>query len=358
MAVQHHQAGRLAQAEQLYRQILAVQPDHADAHHDLGLLALRAGRPGVAAESFRQTVASSPGNVVAQANLGRALAEQRLLDEALAAFDRALEINPDFAEAMSHRAEVLGKLGLIEQAVAAYRRVLELNPTSAADHSSLIFTLLLQPGCDRATIEAEQKTWDARFGAPCGCSVQPHANVRDSKRRLRVGYISADFRAHIAGFNLLPLFRNHDHGNFEIICYSAVRQTDALTEEFRRCANHWREIAVTTDDEVVEMIRADGVDILVDLMQHTAGNRLPVFARKPAPVQVSFGAYPGGAGVGAIPHRISDRWLESLSCNPHPVADREPVEPASFRQSRALPPPPPPTILFTTRTPPSIFPAS
>ena len=143
--------------------------------------------------------------------------------------------------------------------------------------------------------------------------ILPHANDRNPERRLRIGYVSPDFRDHVVGRNLLPLFRCHDHRNFEIICYSGGIRPDRLTDEFRQHADQWRNTAGVADEALAEMIRRDGVDILVDLTQHMAGNRLPMFARKPAPVQVSFAGYPESAGLDAIEYRISDRYLEADS---------------------------------------------
>ena len=128
------------------------------------------------------------------------------------------------------------------------------------------------------------------------------------ERRLRIGYVSPDFRDHVVGRNLIPLFRRHDRRDFEIFCYSGVTKPDKLTEEFRQRADHWRNTAGVADEAFAEMIRRDGVDILVDLSQHMAGNRLPMFARQPAPVQVSFAGYPESTGVEAIEYRISDRY--------------------------------------------------
>ena len=243
-------------------------------------------------------------------NLGNALTERGSLDEAVVELRRALQVKPDFPEAWSNLATALCKQGLLDETVAAYRRAVELSPECAQAHSSLIFTLLLQPGCDQKMIAAEQQRWQGRFGDSTKRFAQPHTNDRDPERRLRVGYLSTDFCAHVTGVNLLPLFKGHDSREFEILCYSTVARPDGLTKEFRRLAHHWRDVAGVTDEALAEMIRGDSVDILVDLMQHTAGNRLPVFARRPAPVQVSFAAYPGSTGLEGIPYRISDRHLE------------------------------------------------
>jgi predicted O-linked N-acetylglucosamine transferase (SPINDLY family) len=136
---------------------------------------------------------------------------------------------------------------------------------------------------------------------------------------LRVGYVSPDFIDHVVGRNLLPLFRCHEPKNVEIFCYAGVALPDAFTERFRRWSHHWRSTVGVPDAVLAERIREDGVDILVDLAQHTAGNRLAVFARKPAPLQVSFAGYPESTGLDGIEYRISDRYLEGDASE---IADR------------------------------------
>jgi predicted O-linked N-acetylglucosamine transferase (SPINDLY family) len=128
---------------------------------------------------------------------------------------------------------------------------------------------------------------------------------------LRIGYVSADFRDHVVGRNLRPLFQYHNPESFEIYAYSAVSQPDELTAEFRQRSREWRSIVGMSDDTVAKLIHEDGIDILIDLGQHTSGNRLPVFTRQPAPIQVSFAGYPESTGIETIPIRISDRWLEN-----------------------------------------------
>jgi protein O-GlcNAc transferase len=199
----------------------------------------------------------------------------------------------------------------LEEALAAYRRALHLQPERAEVHSNLVYTLQFHPGADAARIAGEQQCWNQRFGEPLRSSVPLHLNERNPERRLRVGYVSADFRDHVVGRNLVPLFRNHDRENLEIVCYSGVLRPDGVTAEIRRHADLWRHTPGVTDEALAAAIRQDGVDILVDLAQHMAGNRLPVFARQPAPVQVSFAGYPAGTGVEAIGYRISDRYLEA-----------------------------------------------
>jgi len=204
----------------------------------------------------------------------------------------------------------LARQGQLDEAIQAYRQALELEPENAWVHSNLVYTLHFHPGRCRREIAAERQAWNRQFAEPLKRFIVPHANDPAVARPLRIGYVSPDFRDHVVGRNLIPLFRRHDRRNFEIFCYSGFAREDPLTGEFRRYARQWRSTVGVGDEALAGMVRQDRVDILVDLTQHLAGNRLPMFARKPAPVQVSFAGYPESTGLEAIEHRISDRYLE------------------------------------------------
>ena len=383
LALQHHRAGRLADAEALYRQILAAQPNHADAVHLLGLIAHQVGRHDTAVEWIRRAITLNPKNFLAHSNLGEtyratgrldeavaahgralqlkpdyaegynnlgialrdqgqlgeaianfhraielksdspeahnnlgnALRELGRLDEAVAAFQRALELKPGYPEACNSLGNALKDQARLDEAIAAYRRALQLRPEDAGNHSNLVYALHLHPNHDYHTIAAEQYRWNRQFGDPLKSAIQPHTNDPTVARRLRIGYVSPDFYDHVVGRNLVPLFEHHDHRQFEIFCYSGVAQPDEVTDSIRRRAHHWRSTLGVGDEALAEMIRRDGVDILVDLAQHTRGNRLPLFARKPAPVQVSFAGYPESTGLETIEYRISDRHLDSRTAH-------------------------------------------
>jgi predicted O-linked N-acetylglucosamine transferase (SPINDLY family) len=141
-------------------------------------------------------------------------------------------------------------------------------------------------------------------------STKPHTENRDSDRRLRIGYVSPDFRDHVVGWNLLALLSNHDRENFEIYCYASLSNPDAMSEKIYRQIHTWRNILGASDDQAAEIIRQDKIDILVDLSMHSANNRLLVFARKPAPVQVTYLGYAGTTGMEAMDYRLSDPCLD------------------------------------------------
>ena len=303
--------GDLDEAIGACRRALELNPGRPEAYNNLGNALGDKGLLDEAVAACQRAIELEPDYVEGLNNLGTALAEQRRLDEAVARYGRALQLQPGHAGARTNLGNVLKDQGRFDEALEAYRHVLRLKPEAAEVHSNLIYTLHFHPGNAHGEIADEQRRWNQKFGNPVKRFASWHGDDRNPARRLRVGYVSADFRDHVVGRNLLPLFRQHDHQGFEFLCYSGVVRPDQLTEEFRRCSALWRSTVGVGDEALADLIHRDGVDILVDLTQHMAGTRLPVFARRPAPVQASFAGYPESTGVEAIEYRISDRYLES-----------------------------------------------
>lgn len=303
--------GRLHESVAAYQRALQISPEYANAHSNLAHVFWEQGLLDDAIAASRRAITLKPNLTAAHMNLGNALKDLGLLDEALAAFRHAIEMGSDYTEGQNDLAHGPEHRGELDESIAEYHREQRSDPNLAVVSSNLIYALHLQPGLDPQVIAAEQGRWNEQFCDPVKQFARAHTNERNPDRRLRVGYVSPDFRAHALGRNILPLLEHHEHQDFEIVCYSGVSKDDALTEKFRGIADHWRCIVGMSDEALAELIRRDKVDILVDLSQHSAGNRLPVFARRPAPVQVSFAGYPASAGVDAIPYRISDRYLEA-----------------------------------------------
>jgi len=274
-ALQLHQQGRLQEAEQIYHQILLLQPNHADALHFLGMIAAQNGRPGMAIDLMTRSIALSCNVPAFHSNLGK--------------------VHKD--------------LGDIEQTISCYRRALELNPEDAEAHSKLLLHLGLGFSSEQS-IHDEHCRWNERHALPLAQFIQPHLNHPRPERRLRIGYVSPDFYNHPVGRFMRPLLESHDHENFDIVCYSDAKNTDSNTDHCRAQTNLWRDIQGLSNEQLDQIVRQDRIDILVDLAMHTAGNRLLLFARKPAPVQVTYLAYPGTTGLKTIDYRITDSYLD------------------------------------------------
>jgi len=318
-------AGRLEEAGSSFRRALQLKPDNVDACVSLGGILREQGRNEEAIALMRHALAIKPDSVEVHDCLGICLARERRLDEAVAHYRRAIQIRPDFALAHFNLANALADRGEIEESVAGYRRALallkqdddtaaphpspEIDSGLAATHSNLVHLLNFHPDHDARTISEEQRRWNCKY-ASAGSNPPAYGNDRDPARRLRIGYVSPDFRVHSVAFFLAPLLEAHDRESFEIYAYSSVRRPDAVTGRMEKAVDVWRDVRWLSDAELAGIVRADRIDILVDLSMHTEHNRLLLFARQPAPVQASWLAYPGSAGVEGIRYRISDRHLE------------------------------------------------
>jgi len=298
--------GKMEQAVESYRQAIARKPDYAEAHFNLGNTLRDMGKSDQAIASFRLALQLKPDLVEAHNNLGNLLKDAAQFDEAVSCFRHAIRLRPDLAEAHNNLGSALEAIGQVEEALAAYRQSVHLKPADAVAHSNLLLALLKQPVIDPEGLLAESQTWNRQHAGPVARLLRPHTNDRDPNRRLRIGYVSADFRQHSVSRFVLPLLAAHDHAAFEIFAYASVTVPDKITAKLKTFCDAWREIAGLSDERVAETIRQDGIDILIDLAGHTSGNHLPVFALKPAPVQVTWLGYPATTGLSAIDYRLTD----------------------------------------------------
>jgi protein O-GlcNAc transferase len=310
LAISLRAAGKLEEAISAYQRAIERRPNFASAYNNLGDVLSATGKIDEAIAAQRKATEIKPDYAEAQYNVGTLLQAKGELDQAIAAYRKALELRPGYASACNNLATVLSNLGHLDEAIQLYDQALVAKPSHAAAHSNRIYAMLFHPAYDEAAIAAELARFDKQHAEPLRKSILPHSNDRSAGRRLRVGYVSPDFRDHVLGRNILPLLREHDHDAFEVFCYSNVQQPDYFTQQCRACASGWRDITGIDDDAAASLIRQDGIDILVDLTLHTARNRLLIFARKPAPVQATFGGYPGSTGLATIGYRLSDGYLE------------------------------------------------
>jgi protein O-GlcNAc transferase len=343
-ALQHHQAGRLAEAEKGYRLILERVPEHADSLHLLGVIGLQTGHLEPALELVQRAVALRPDGAVYWSNLGQVLEQLARFDEAERAyrtaieldpacaeaynnlgrlleardelaeaeahFRKAIELNPEYAEPHTNIGNLLKDCGDLDGAIAAHRRAIELRPDLSMLHSNLLLTLHYHSGYSPADLAREHRLWAERHVLPLASARAPHRNDPDPDRRLRIGYVSPDFREHAVARFMLPLLENHDRREVEVFAYADVPRPDSVTAQIQGLSDHWRDIGALSDALVATAVRDDEIDILVDLAAHSGRNRLLSFARKPAPVQITYLAYCSTTGVDAIDYRLTDRYLD------------------------------------------------
>jgi predicted O-linked N-acetylglucosamine transferase (SPINDLY family) len=331
--------GRLEESEASQRRACAANPTSATALNNLGNVLVARSKWDEAAPLLERVVRSVPDDANGWVNYGHALKGLKRYQDAFDAYERALGLSPEHpaallgqgdclqglervpesipfyerslvgmpngADTYEHLGVALSSIGRLDDGLKALRRCLEIEPERVRVHSGIIFLLDLMEGHE-AEAQAERKRWNARFGRADGRAPAAHLNVPDPERPLRVGYVSADFLLHSAAFAILPILRAHDRSQIEIVCYSGVDKPDQITAEIRALAGRWRDVRDLSDDALEAQIRADEIDILVDLSGHSGGSRLPVFARKPAPVQVTAWGYAASTGLDAMDYFLAD----------------------------------------------------
>jgi len=298
---------RFDEAVASYDKAIAVKPDYADAWCNRGEALFALERFDAALASHDRALAINP--VLAAALLGRAnilIVTTRLI-EAFAACNAALAISPDSPRALTQLGQCHARQGDTERAVACYDRALAIKPDDESAISNKIFTLDFAADVGFAEHQAVRAWWWRRIGSKIAArSPWHHDNDRDPARRIVLGYVSSDFKKHSAALGFSPVLKNHDRARFEVICYSCSPTEDAGTRDFQRTADQWRSASQWSDDRLADQIRTDKVDVLIDLSGHSAGHRLHVFARKPAPIQVTAWGHGTGTGIPAIDYLFSD----------------------------------------------------
>jgi predicted O-linked N-acetylglucosamine transferase (SPINDLY family) len=297
--------GRLDEAIRNYHNALSVRPNYPEAYNNLGNAYQEKNALADAIRVYQQALRFDQNNYKTYSNLGNAYQKDGQLHQALSCYRKALELQPDFAEAYNNAGNLLLEIGEIHQALENYKRALQLYPDYAVAHSNLLLSMNYQPLLDSHTYYRQTQIWWQQHGKSPATPVNPSPG-RNSNRPLKIGYVSPDFRQHSVSYFFLPLLRAHNHRKVEVCCYADVRAPDYVTAEIKRLCDHWRPTMGLSDEAVATCVRDDAIDILVDLAGHTAGNRLLVFAYKPAPVQVTWLGYPNATGMPVMDYRLTD----------------------------------------------------
>jgi protein O-GlcNAc transferase len=278
-----------------------TDPALAAAHRQL-----QAGDVRGALAACQRLIQDQPGNPDAFNLAGLALAAQGALSTAARLYLRALALDADFAEAHNNLGGALAAMGRAPEAMAAFEQAVRLRPRDRGAWDNLLLCSLCVPGLPPAAVADLHRSWGVMFQQ--GITPLPRRPWRPlTGRRLRIGYVSADFRQSAVAWFLRPLLAHHDRARVLVLAYANhAGPDDQVTAELRAHAEVWRPIAGLDDDQVARQIAGDDVDVLVDLAGHTAGHRLGVFARRPAPVQVSYLGYPATTGLTTVDHRLTD----------------------------------------------------
>ena len=304
--------GAIATLEQASR----IAPADANVYYSLGSACAAAGDHAAAVGAFAKAAKIAPEWSVAWSSLADAHAARDAVDEAEDAYQCALNRSPDRAEAHYNYANLLLRLGRTEEAVQRYRRAITLDPDFRAAHTNLVYALNFLDPYPPEAVFREHVAWAARHANALTAGTVPHlARRRDGP--LRVGYVSPNFRRHAVTYFFEPILRHHDAARVTVYCYADVSKPDIRTERLRTYAAQWRDIAGKSDEDVAAAVRDDEIDILVDLTGHTENDRLLLFARKPAPVQVTWNGYANTTGLSAIDYRITDGFCDPPGMTEH-----------------------------------------
>jgi predicted O-linked N-acetylglucosamine transferase (SPINDLY family) len=300
--------GHLDEAVDLYRSELAIRPN-AISLTNLGTVLYEQHKLAQSIDSYRQALMLDPETEMAHNNLGVALCDQGRLDDAVASYRRAIAIRFDYAEAHRNLGAALKEQGQLEAAVACFRQALALKPDYVETFSDYLMTLQYLPDVTREELFEEHIRYGECFEAPLRASWPRHDPAQHQPAgKLRSGFLSGDLHMHPIGFFLENALRHIDRGRFEIVLYANSEKNDALTGRLRAMGFAWVPVLGLSDADTAQRIRDDAIDILVDLSGHTGANRLPVFARKPAPIQATWLGYWATTGLRAMDYVICDRY--------------------------------------------------
>lgn len=304
------QQGRLTEAQAALRQALTLNPRYPQAHHNLGIALKQAHQHDAACESLKTAAKLKADYVDPRHALGDLLRTLRRYDEAILMLKRVIALAPKHADAWIDLGNVHKDLGELADAADCYRQALAIDPAHEHAHSCLQMVSNYMPGINAARLREQALAYGAFVDARARTFTAWRSDL-DPERPLRVGLVSGDLYGHPVGYfleSVLSALHEQAGGRLQLTAYATQPFRDALTDRLAACTSHWHMVFGMSDEALAQRIHADGIDILIDLAGHTAHNRLPVFAWKPAPVQVTWLGYFATTGVAQIDHLLADPW--------------------------------------------------
>lgn len=298
--------GRFDEALVHLQKAVSLQPFNTQAWGQMGNVFMASGKYAEAVECYKKALQIAPEAAELHNNFGCVLKNMGKLDQAINEFHQAADLDPGYVAAYANLGGALRERGQAEAAIAQLSEAMRINPGLSEVHSLLASAFLYLPSFEDRAAE-EHFLWSEIHAKPFYGTIPEHTNVRDVARKLKIGYVSNDFRFHATSFFIEPIFEAYDRSQFEVICYSNAANKDSVTKRLMTLVDVWHDIAQWPDEAVYEMVREDQVDILVDLMGHTNRNRLLVFARKPSPIQVTWIGYPYTTALQTMDYWIADQ---------------------------------------------------
>jgi predicted O-linked N-acetylglucosamine transferase (SPINDLY family) len=309
--------GKRQQALACFRKALALEPELAEAHYNLGVASYQAGDLRSAKQALAKYLETHPDDRTALITLGEAHSRSNELDEATRCFDRVLARNPAATDAHNGLANVLRNQARHQDAIRHYEIAILNDDNPVVAYQNLLFCMMCTGTFSAADIYSRHRDFALRFEQPLLSSQTPPPNDPDPDRRLRIGYVSPEFRTNVVGHYIQPILENHDRAKFEIHGYSVGFVHDETTSRIASLVDQWHDVHLLSDAEIASSVRSDKIDVLVDLCGHGPGNRILAFARKPAPVQVNYLDYSATTGMSSIDYRLTTEY-----CDPSGISDR------------------------------------
>jgi protein O-GlcNAc transferase len=323
-------SGEHARAIGHFQCALVLNSNAPDVLADYAICLRKLRRFEGALRAANRTLELEPNSALAHHERSASLTELGRFDEAVTSSEKALALRPDFGSAHAGLAAALTFSGRLSPGIAAYRRAVELDSQDGWVHSNLTFLLGFNQGESAQSILDEARTWAKRHAAPFSQHIKPHSNTSDPARKLRIGYVSSNFNDHCQALFTLPLFREHDRSQFELHAFASVLKVDDVTRQIRSQFDNWSDISGLDAHGAAALIRSHAIDILVDLTMHMSVSLLPIFACKPAPVQIAWLAYPGTTGLPEMDYRVTDRYLDPEDLPAEPYSEQSLVLPDTF----------------------------
>lgn len=297
-------------AEAVYRQVLAIKPHHVLAALNLGNLLAERNRYADAQFYYQRAIEADETCAAAYNNLGRLFKNTKRFATAISYFKRAIQIDPAFVGAYSNLAVTYMHLGNANDGIDNFLAAARMNPNQKGYLKDALILVCYTDRLDPQQVFALHKKWgELTYGSPRRRAKRSHGAITP-QRKLRIGYLSPDFRRHSVYYFIAPLLAHHDCDKFEIFCYSSVEKPDTYTDRIRALTHRWREVVAMSDEQVAATICEDQIDILIDLAGHTANTRLGVLAMDPAPVQATYLGYPATTGLPSVDYRVTDAYAD------------------------------------------------
>jgi predicted O-linked N-acetylglucosamine transferase (SPINDLY family) len=297
-------------AEKAFEKVVALADDPFDAHIHLSLLLFQRGALNEAIEHTRRALALKPNDALSLSNYGGMLRKNGALTEAVQVLSRALAIAPDDANIHTNLGHALSALGRHEESVVHLARAVEIAPTKPLYHHNLLMMMHYASASSPEQIVAAHRRYGASVCGEGAVIDPPVPRDLNPQKRLRIGYVSSDFRRHSVSYFLEPLLVHRDRSAFWVAVYSSTHTPDEVTVRLREQCDLFRDVAGVDESALAKQIREDSIDILIDLSGHTAGNRLGVFVQKPAPIQITYLGYPDTTGLPTMDYRLTDGWAD------------------------------------------------